>query len=161
MTEWWSRMPRSTTSGMRWSSLVGLMQYRHQLPSLRLRRMWNVSDSHLRFEFACYEFRNIGYVSAEMVPPFFVQDDNVYELICCQQFFWINVEELPMKQKYSGCCRQHKTWKFSILETVDRERSIGNNTKHRPWVWLADSQFGYPSWDYWCFDTMQFRIYVQ
>jgi hypothetical protein len=38
----------------------------------------NVSDSHLRFEFACYEFRNIGYVSAEMVPTFFVQDDNVY-----------------------------------------------------------------------------------
>jgi len=43
-----------------------------------------------------------------------------------------------MKQKYSGCCRQHKTWKFSIMETVDREHSIGNNTKHRPWVWLAD-----------------------
>ena len=49
----------------RWSNAIPT-----SAPSLRLRRMWNISDSHLRFELACYEFRNIGYVLAEMVPPF-------------------------------------------------------------------------------------------
>jgi hypothetical protein len=52
-----------------------------------------------------------------------------YELIGLSKlFYYINFEELSaMKQKYSGCCRQHKTkWeRYS-------EHSIGNNVTHRP-----------------------------